>query len=223
VRNKTKLENPNPILQNKNRSRVRERRSVPTSFEKKCSLKQKHSGSHTKHSLVPTTSPLLSPSTIKKKKKREREKKKEKTKANTRTVLLCCHYIQSSETKAKANTTPCNHQRKLLLQLLLRQQSQPTATFQRERASKIWRDLNRGIKEELRFCWSIRNLQFFFYLISKLLEREKQEEERVSAVCLSLNRISRYKILILSLLFFFKKRCVLFIHFVSLFVLSVSV
>jgi hypothetical protein len=57
----------------------------------------------------------------------------------------------------------------------------------------------------------------FFNLISKLLEREKQEEERVSAVCLSLNRISRYKILILSLLFFFlkKKRCVLFIHFVS--------
>jgi hypothetical protein len=43
----------------------------------------------------------------------------------------------------------------------------------------------------------------FFNLISKLLEREKQEEERVSAVCLSLNRISRYKILILSLLFFF--------------------
>jgi len=56
----------------------------------------------------------------------------------------------------------------------------------------------------------------FFYLISKLLEREKQEEERVSAVFLSLNRISRYKILILSLLFFLKKkRCVLFIHFVS--------
>jgi hypothetical protein len=46
----------------------------------------------------------------------------------------------------------------------------------------------------------------FFNLISKLLEREKQEEERVSAVCLSLNRISRYKILILSLLFFFFKK-----------------
>jgi hypothetical protein len=77
VRNKTKLKNPNPILQNKNRSRVRERRSVPTSFEKKCSLKQKHSGSHTKHSLVPTTSPLLSspPQQLRKKKKGERKEK----------------------------------------------------------------------------------------------------------------------------------------------------
>jgi hypothetical protein len=97
--------------------------------------------------------PLLSslPQQLRKK-KREREKKRAKRKANTRTVLLRCPFIQSSERKAKANTTPCNHQRKLLLQLLLQQQSQPTATFQRERASKIWRDLKRGIKEELRFC-----------------------------------------------------------------------
>jgi len=106
VRNKTKLKNPNPILQNKNRSRVRERRSVPTSFEKKCSLKQKHSGSHTKHSLVPTTSPLLSPSTIKEKKKREREKKKEKTKANTRTVLLCSNTYKAAKQKQKQILLP---------------------------------------------------------------------------------------------------------------------
>ena len=65
----------------------------------------------------------------------------------------------------------------------------------------------------------------FFNLISKLLEREKQEEERVSAVCLPLNRISRYKILILSLLFFFFFKTVRFIYpfCFFLFVLSVSV
>jgi hypothetical protein len=102
VRNKTKLENPNPILQNKNGSRVRERRSVPTSFEKKCSLKQKHSGSHTKHSLVPTTSPLLSPSTIKKKKKGERkEKGKKKSKHEDCTAPLPIHTKQRKKSKSK--------------------------------------------------------------------------------------------------------------------------
>lgn len=102
MRNKTKLKNPNPILQNKNRSRVRERRSVPTSFEKKCSLKQKHSGSHTKHSLVPTTSPLLSPSTIKKKKK-GREKRKRKKQKQTLELYYSApiHTKQRNKSKSK--------------------------------------------------------------------------------------------------------------------------
>lgn len=106
MRNKTKLKNPNPILQNENRSRVRERRSVPTSFEKKCSLKQKHSGSHTKHSLVPTTSPLLSPSTIKKKKKGREKRKRKKQKQTLELYYSAANTFKAAKQKQKQILLP---------------------------------------------------------------------------------------------------------------------